>query len=148
MASQYEVMLGMQAALQSDSFTVYTQKEFEVLNVEIQDLPVEQFPVIFIGCGKENNDLESPLQTLVESGVINLNVALNTGKAKLEEDSATVLRLIKNTIGKNRESQIWCDWKYTDSFTAVLRNANDDSLVYGGRNINTTAEYREEEVKI
>ncbi len=156
MASLYDVMLGIQVKLQDDDFTVYTQKEFDDQGIDVDELaggtdptdPLSQFPIIFISTGDETNDVESPLGVLSESGTINLNVVLNTGKSELEPSSAAVLRAIKNTIGSNRANQIWCDWKYTNSRNAVLRGANKDSNVYGGRNINTTVSYREEEIKV
>jgi len=148
MSSLYEVMQEMKAVFINAGFTTYDQDEFDEQGIKVIELPQAEYPVILISDGPEENQEESPLQIMSETGIINLNVVLNTGKKNFMSDCATLLRSIKNVIGENRSNQIWCNWKYTDSFRAVLRGVNKDAKVYGGMNINTSVEYREKEIKV
>jgi len=143
MALLIEVIQQMKLEFRREGFTVYDQDEWYKTNKKLTELPGGQFPVIFISEGLETRNEETPIHIMSEEANININVTLNTGAFRHVSDSAIVLRRIKNIINQNRNNCFWYDWNYSDSFDAVLKSANRDTDVYGGRNINSLVNYRE-----
>jgi hypothetical protein len=142
MASLYDIIALLKTLFESHGYTAYRIQDFD--NQFVSRLDSTKFPAIFIGRQIEeiNND-SSPTGFLIQSAGIDLNVVLNTGHDELESDASDELRKIKDIIYTNQNNQNWCNWIMIDNFVAQLANANDRAEVYGGININTTIEYRE-----
>jgi len=152
MASIYEVMTEMSSILTSGGYTVYDVTTFE--DREVDRIPSEEFPVIFIGRGVEDVDNDAPtLHVLTLECPIDINVVINTGSAKLYEDSAIELRKIKNIMSEYRSHvtipttncDYWTDWYMDDNYISRLNGSSKNDKVFGGININTVVNYREEE---
>jgi len=146
MPSLYDIIGLIKTLLESHGYTAYRIQDFN--HEFVNRLDSTEFPVIFIGRQLEEvqND-SSPTDFLVQNSGIDLNMVLNTGHDDLEEDANTELRKIKDIIYSNQNNQNWCNWLLVDNFIAQLANTNDRSDVYGGININTTIEYRENRVQ-
>jgi hypothetical protein len=145
MSSLYENIEEMKSIFRSSDYTVYDLTEFG--DLKVSRLPADQFPVIFIGRQLEVIDINGDqLHFLSETAGVSINVVLNTGEDDLYKDADTVLRDIKNIIATNQcTGSFWLRWAMTDNFVAQLQSSNERSKVYGGININTTINYREDQ---
>ena len=91
----------------------------------------------------------SPINFLDENGVINADCIIDVGSTEnFRSATATELRKIKDIIYTNRNKKnFWCDWVMTDNFRAQLQSSNTHSSVFGGININTSVNYRENDIE-
>ena len=144
MPSIYDIQQEIKSLFESYGYTIYDISTFD--NQKITRLEGE-YPVLCIGRGNEivNND-GSPTDFLIQDTEVYLNVVIETCKEDLEKDSATELRKIKDIIYSNRRTSSWCDWTLEENFTAQLQSANDHSSVFGGLDITTTVNYRENQI--
>jgi hypothetical protein len=142
----YDIIEEIKKLFEAEGFTCFDAFEFD--GQQVTRLPETSFPALFIGRGSEEIDNEaSPTECLIERATIDLNIVFNTGKAGLIASTQTALRKVKNVIYENQSTQNWSNWILTDNFVAQLANTNDKSVVFGGVNINTAIEYREERIK-
>lgn len=145
MPSLYEIMEDMKDLFSAGGFTPYDINEFD--HGKVSRLPASEFPVVFIGRQIETIDNDaSPTAFLNQTAGIDINVVFNTGRAELENDADTNLRSIKDIVYTNQRTNNWCNWIMIDNFVAQLAGTNDRSEVYGGININTQVEYRENRI--
>lgn len=145
MPSLYDIMEEMKTLFTSGGFTPYDINEFD--SGKVSRLPAEQFPVVFIGRQIETIDNDgSPTAFLNQTAGIDINVVFNTGRAELEADADEHLRTIKDIVYTNQRTSNWCNWIMIDNFVAQLAGTNDKSEVYGGININTEVQYRENRI--
>jgi len=144
--SLYNIMEEMKTLFVAEGYTIYDLNSFE--EQKITRLPDREYPVVLISRGLEtqNNDA-SPISFIVEDAEIHIDVILNTGLKTYEKDIDTELRKIKDIIFTNQTNQSWCDWTMVDNFNAQLQSTNTHSKVFGGININTSVNYRENEIE-
>ena len=148
MADLQSIMGQMEVLLEAQGYTVYDVTEWG--KKKVSQRPVSEFPIIFIGRGTEviDNAGESGLFLLLETAEIDLNVVLATGEDDLYTDSATEIRKIKDIIYTNRcLSDFWSDWVMDDNQVVQLATSNSQSEIFGGININTTVQYREQNIE-
>jgi hypothetical protein len=144
MPSIYDIQQEIKSIFSDYGYTIYDISTFD--NKKITRLDGE-YPVLCIGRGEEVIDNEgSPTDFLVQDCEIYLNVVLKTSKDDLEKDSAEHLRIIKDIIYTNRRTSSWCNWVISENFTAQLENTNDFSSVFGGIDITTNINYRENQI--
>jgi len=136
----------MKTLFVAEGYTTYDLNSFE--EQKITRLPDREYPVVLLSRGLEvqNNDT-SPIGFIIQDAEIHIDVILNTGIKTYEKDIDTELRKIKDIIFTNQTNQSWCDWTMVDNFNAQLQSTNTHSKVFGGININTSVNYRENEIQ-
>ena len=136
----------MKTLFVAEGYTIYDLNSFE--EQKITRLPDREYPVVLISRGLEvqNNDA-SPIGFIIQDAEIHIDVILNTGIKTYEKDIDAELRKIKDIIFTNQTNQSWCDWTMVDNFNAQLQSTNTHSKVFGGININTSVNYRENEIQ-
>ena len=136
----------MKTLFVAEGYTIYDLNSFE--EQKITRLPDREYPVVLISRGLEvqNNDA-SPIGFIIQDAEIHIDVILNTGIKTYEKDIDAELRKIKDIIFTNQTNQSWCDWTMVDNFNAQLQSTNTHSKVFGGININTSVNYRENEIE-
>ena len=146
MPSLYNIMEEMKTLFVAEGYTTYDLNSFE--EQKITRLPDREYPVVLLSRGLEvqNNDT-SPIGFIIQDAEIHIDVILNTGIKTYEKDIDTELRKIKDIIFTNQTNQSWCDWTMVDNFNAQLQSTNTHSKVFGGININTSVNYRENEIQ-
>jgi len=144
--SLYNIMEEMKTLFVAEGYTTYDLNSFE--EQKITRLPDREYPVVLLSRGLEvqNNDT-SPIGFIIQDAEIHIDVILNTGIKTYEKDIDTELRKIKDIIFTNQTNQSWCDWTMVDNFNAQLQSTNTHSKVFGGININTSVNYRENEIQ-
>ena len=148
MADLQSIIEQMEVLLEAQGYTVYDVTEWG--KKKVSQRPESEFPIIFIGRGTEtiDNTGESSLYDLLDTAEIDLNVLLATGEDDLFADSATEIRKIKDIIYTNRcLSNFWSDWVMDDNDVVQLATSNSQSKIFGGININTTVQYREQQIE-
>jgi len=146
-ASLYNTIEDIKTLLESHDYTVYDESSFEAEKITRQN--DADYPIVLVSRGEEtvNNDGEV-MHVMQESAPVFLVIAFNTGIEELEKDTATELRKIKDIINTSRkEKTIGCDWKMLGNINGQLQSTNSHSSVFGGINIKTTVEYREQDIK-
>ena len=136
----------MKTLFVAEGYTTYDLNSFE--EQKITRLPDREYPVVLLSRGLEvqNNDT-SPIGFIIQDAEIHIDVILNTGIKTYEKDIDAELRKIKDIIFTNQTNQSWCDWTMVDNFNAQLQSTNTHSKVFGGININTSVNYRENEIQ-
>ena len=147
MASLYEVMNGMKSLFESNGYTAHDLNSFDTEKITRQK--ESDYPIVLISRGLEVQDNDnSTINQMIQNAEIHVDVILATGKKSFESDIDTELRKIKDIINTSRQGgQLWCDWVMVDNFNAQLQSTNTHSKVFGGININTTVNYREQDIQ-
>jgi len=137
----------MKTLFNDNGYTSYDLNSFK--DDKITRMPEDEYPIVLISRGLEVMDNDaSPIDFLVEDAEIRINVILDTGLDEYEADVNAELRKVKDIIYSNRNKQsFWCKWLMIDNFNAQLQSTNTHSKVFGGININTSVNYRENEIQ-
>lgn len=146
MATLFEVVEQMKVVFGNAGYTIFDINEFDQRKVTQAD--PSKFPIIFIGRKDEVINSNSTIDFLNNTAEVDINIVLNVDKENLFPASSTELRIIKDIIYTNRKQlPFWIDWTVTGNYPAQLANTEYHSQIFGGLNINTLVQYREQQIE-